>query len=158
MWKPKAYLHKPESFFSGVYDSTTDTGESSPIWSVRFMEHRPDQPMDSSLGHMLITPTKRTTTVHDYTVTVTGSDGRVVENTLYFPGWTVYVDGVRTEIQYQDPAYRGLITFAVPSGAHTIHIVFEDTKLRKLATLVSEVNIGLMVIAAIGVCLWKKRT
>ena len=28
--KPQGYLFKPESFYSGIYNSTTDTGESSP--------------------------------------------------------------------------------------------------------------------------------
>ena len=36
-WKAKDYLNKPESFYTGIYESTTDTGESSPRWSVRFM-------------------------------------------------------------------------------------------------------------------------
>lgn len=157
MWKPKGYLVKPETYFSGVYESTTDTGESSPIWSVRFMEHRPDKPMDIALGQITITPTKRTTTVRDYIVSSSDS-GRLVENTLYFPGWKVYVDGIQTGIQYQDPTYRGLITFRVTEGTHTVHIVFEDTKLRKIATLVSELSIGVMGLIGLGIFLWKKRT
>lgn len=46
MWKVQAYLFKSESFFTGIYNGTTDTGESSPIWSVRFMEHQPIAPLE----------------------------------------------------------------------------------------------------------------
>ncbi len=45
MWHPKAYVVHNESFYTGIYFSTTDTGESSPIWSVRFMEHTPASPL-----------------------------------------------------------------------------------------------------------------
>src|SRR5258708_2795961 len=55
---------------------------------------------------------------------------RMVDYTFYFPGWKVLVDGVDTPIQFQDQNYRGWITYNVPAGAHTIKILFGDTKLR----------------------------
>jgi len=156
MWKPKAYSVKPESFYSGVYDSTTDTGESSPIWSVRFMEHRPTAPLEIASGAVIISNSSRTTTVREYTV-VANEPARLVENTLYFPGWKVYVDGIQTGIQFQDPTFRGLITFRVSEGVHAVRIVFEETKLRTVADMITIGTLGLLVITAIGVHLWKKR-
>ncbi len=156
MWKPKAYSQKSESFYSGVYESTTDTGESSPIWSVRFMEHRPTAPIEIAEGAVIITHGKRTTTTREYRVEAR-EPARLVENTLYFPGWKVYVDGVQTGVQYQDPTYRGLITFRVTEGTHEVNIVFEDTKLRYIADMVTLSTVGLMLITVCGVLLWKKR-
>ena len=40
-WHAKDYLVKPESFYTSTYIGTTDTGESAPIWSVRFMAQKP---------------------------------------------------------------------------------------------------------------------
>ena len=63
-----------------------------------------------------------------------------LENTLYFPGWFVYVDGVKKspfDIWFQDPNYRGLINFFVPRGKHLIEIKFEETRLRKTADIIS---------------------
>lgn len=157
MWKPKAYSQKPESFYSGVYESTTDTGESSPIWSVRFMEHRPDAPLEIASGAVRITQGARTTTMREYFVEAK-EPARLVENTLYFPGWKVYVDGVGTGIQYQDPTYRGLITFRIAEGEHTIRIVFEDTKLRYVADMITIGTCIVLVVTGMGVPLWKKRT
>jgi len=157
MWKPKGYSQKPESFYSGVYESTTDTGESSPIWSVRFMEHRPTAPFEIASGAVLITKQTRTTTTREYTVEAK-EPARLVENTLYFPGWKVYVDGIQTGVQYQDPTYRGLITFRVTEGTHNIRIVFEDTKLRRVADMVSLGAMGIVVLTVLGVMIWKRRT
>jgi len=56
------------------------------------------------------------------------TDLRMVDYTFYFPGWQVYIDGQKTQIQYQDPNYRGVITYNVPSGNHIVILKFEDTK------------------------------
>ncbi|MEO6509107.1 MAG: hypothetical protein ABIO02_04075, partial [Patescibacteria group bacterium] len=62
---------------------------------------------------------------------------RMVDYTFYFPGWKVYVDKQPVEIEYQDPNYRGVITYRVPSGKHSVKVVLEDTKIRLLAKLIS---------------------
>lgn len=136
MWKPKAYLEKPESFYTGIYDSTTDTGESSPIWSIRFMEHRPDGPVFVDQGKATVHVGKRNTTQRHYTIQAS-LPSRIIENTLYFPGWQVFVDGSLVPIEYQDVLYRGLITYRIPAGTHTVAVVFGDTKLRTYSSFVT---------------------
>lgn len=143
MWHPKAYKVYDEPFFTGIYNSTTDTGESSPIWSVRFMEFRPTASMEVATGSASITSTNRSTTVRDYNV-IAHTKTRLVENTLYFPGWNVYVDGKDTAIEFQDPEWRGRMTFWVDGGMHSIHIVFTDTKLRQLADGISFISLIIM--------------
>jgi hypothetical protein len=61
----------------------------------------------------------------------------VSDNTFYFPGWKVYVNGVSTDIQFQDPAWRGVITFRVPRGEHTVEVVYQDTRLRRYSNYIS---------------------
>jgi uncharacterized membrane protein len=67
---------------------------------------------------------------------------RMIDYTFYFPGWAVYIDNKKTEIEYQDFAYKGVITYQVPPGKHTIVLRFEDTKLRQFATLATYISIG----------------
>ncbi|MEO6509106.1 MAG: 6-pyruvoyl-tetrahydropterin synthase-related protein [Patescibacteria group bacterium] len=62
---------------------------------------------------------------------------RMVDYTFYFPGWRVYIDKQPVEIEYQDPNYRGVITYNVPSGKHSVELKFQDTKIRTLAKLLS---------------------
>lgn len=66
---------------------------------------------------------------------------RLVDYTFYFPGWQVYVDGTPTLIQFQDPEFRGMITYQVPAGDHTIHVKFERTKIRVLGDGVTVIGI-----------------
>lgn len=155
-WHAKGYLEKPESFYIGVYDSTTDTGESSPVWSVRFMERRPKAAIEVIDRQALVTQDVRTSTFHAYTV-IAKEQTRLVENTLYFPGWEVLVDGQRIGIEFQDPANRGLMTFFVEKGNHFIIIKFGETKLRLLANLISAISFVIIIIYSIlKAKLWRR--
>jgi len=146
-WYAKDFLIKDESFYSQPYASPTDTGESAPIWSVRFMEQFPKAKYEVIEGKAKIREINRTTTRHVFEVEA-DKPSRLVDNTLYFPNWQVLVDSQPVEIQFQDPQYRGLITFNVQSGEHEIVAQFLDTKLRRLANLVSAMAIFLVILGA----------
>ncbi len=77
----------------------------------------------------------------------------IVDYTFYFPGWTLYVDGQKQEIQFQDPNYRGVITYTVPAGKHDIKLQFEDTKVRILGKVVSLI----FVVIVAGLFITRKR-
>lgn len=143
----KDYLYKPDNFFKAIYNGTTDTGESAPIWSVRFMEKRPNAHMEVIEGKASIYELKRNSTMHSYKVDVKSQNSRLKENTLYFPGWNIYIDGrkrLTNDIQFQDPKHRGLMTFYVNQGSHEIKVMFEETKLRFISNIISIVGIALL--------------
>lgn len=144
-WLAKGYLIVPSSFFNGVYFGTTDTGESSPLWSVRFMEKPPLSHLEAIEGRTKISELSRLSTEHKYKVE-TFERVRFRENTLYFPGWQVLVDGMVTQIEFQDPQNRGLITFFVEKGVHVIDIQFRETKLRTIADIISLVSLIFIVL------------
>ncbi|OGG29130.1 hypothetical protein A2973_00830 [Candidatus Gottesmanbacteria bacterium RIFCSPLOWO2_01_FULL_49_10] len=148
MWHAKQYSPKDEKIFDLPYPGTTDTGESSPIWSIRFMEHFPRAPAEVISGNANIAPGSRKSTHHSYVINAK-TKTRIVENTLYFPGWNIDIDGSRlnsTEVQYQDPDYRGLMTFWIEPGQHSVMVSFTDTKLRTRANQVSLVGLLFFVL------------
>ncbi len=147
-WHAKDYLLKPESFFTGVYYGTTDTGESAPIWSVRFMEKPAEANIEVISGKAKIEELKRSSTKHHYKI-ITQEQSRIRENTLYFPGWNVYVNGEKTDIEFQDPANRGLITYYLREGEHDVLVKFEETKLRLIANIIS--GFSLFFILTLGI-------
>lgn len=59
--------------------------------------------------------------------------GKVVFNTAYFPGWTIYVDGRKNKAENNS----GRISTSIPKGNHALRLVFEDTPIRLFAKLVS---------------------
>lgn len=71
---------------------------------------------------------------------------RLVDNTFYFPGWRVYVNGVETPIEFQDMNYRGVITYKVSPGKHTVDVVFTNTKIRLLGNMVTMGTTALILV------------
>ena len=142
-WHASGYLQKPDSFFTGIYNGTTDTGESSPIWSIRFMEKSPKKNIEVVSGEANIRQISRRSTIHVYEINA-ASKSRVLENTLYFPGWSVYVDGKEVDPEFQDPAHRGLMTFYVDEGTHAVSIKFGETKLRLFSNIISGISLAIL--------------
>ncbi|MFZ2025212.1 MAG: hypothetical protein WAV51_02950 [Microgenomates group bacterium] len=85
-----------------------------------------------------------------YTVSL-GSDTVIRFHILYFPGWTAYVDGVSTPIDYQS---QGTIDVRVPKGTHIVRLVMQETLIRTLADAVSVAS--LVIFAILGI-LWYRR-
>jgi hypothetical protein len=156
MWYPKGYHVRHESFYTGTYPGTTDTGESSPIWSTRFMERTPANPLSVIDGEAVVTAGKRTSTIHEYVLDVK-KPTLMLENTVYFPGWTIYLDGLPTGIQFQNPDYRGLMLFRVTEETQNVRVVFEDTKIRRVSNLISLATIVVLSSIGIGGSLWRKK-
>ncbi len=72
------------------------------------------------------------------------TDLRLADYTFYFPGWKVYVDKKEVPIEFQDMNYRGVITYRIPQGKHTILVKFTDTKIRLLSNVISLFSIGIL--------------
>jgi hypothetical protein len=144
-WQANSYWYFSDAFFKGVYKGTTDTGESAPIWSVRFMEKEPRSHIEVIGGVAEIKEVKRLSNYHSYKIVGKTDKVRIRENTLYFPGWQVFSDGKRIPVEFQDPANRGLITFYLDKSEHTVEIKFEETKLRKAADIISLISVFIIL-------------
>jgi uncharacterized membrane protein len=156
MWHTRTYQVKDESFYTGIFSGTTDTGESSPVWSVRFMEHKPIANIEVVDGVADITNIYRNTTKHVYSVNA-HKKTLMMENTVYFPGWLITIDGKPVQIQYQNMNYRGLMMFDVPEGKHTVEVMFTNTRLRQVSELISLFTFIMLVAAGLGTFLWKRK-
>lgn len=151
-WHAKGYAPRPNSYFAGIIDAPSDTGESTPIWGVRFMEHQYKAPLQVLSGKATITVVKHDIIDHQYTVMVS-KQASLMENTLYFPGWHVLVDKKEVPVEFQNENHRGLMIFSVPEGKHTVRVYFDETKFRLLADYLSLVGL----LALIGFILLQSR-
>jgi len=72
------------------------------------------------------------------------SDGWLVVNEAYFPGWVAEVDGVSTPVYRVDGWVRGL---RIPKGSHRVDLVFRPIAWIVLASLAVSVWLALAIIA-----------
>lgn len=145
-WRIAGPSNLTERFLAVDYVGTSDTGETNPIWAVRFQEKFPKAPIEvvSSEGTVEIKNLNKLMQRHEFDVSAS-ADSQIVDNTLYFPGWKVYVDGVEAPIEQQDRNWRGLITFPVSAGRHDVKVIFEETRLRKFADALSMLSLGILL-------------
>ena len=116
--------------------NTTFYGETDVIWSAGPHLSFPPSQIEVASGDARITNVGKMPTVHTFDVTAS-TPATIVDNTQFFPGWRVYVDGKQIPIEFQDINWRGLITFPVPVGDHTVRIAFGRTPVRLFADIVS---------------------
>lgn len=137
---PQLYGRRYTNYPRNYYDFTTVNLYSilfNPVWTGK-AESYPVVNNKSSIisGKGNIIKSKIANSSRQYTVSaITGL--RMVDYTFYFPGWTVSIDGHLVPIQYQDPAYRGIITYQVPSGIHNVNVTYQDTKIRQVGKILS---------------------
>lgn len=67
-------------------------------------------------------------------------------NLLMFPGWRVWVDGKRVEVQIPEEERWGRMWIDVPVGEHLVSAKFKNTPIRTLSNLVSIFSWGLLLL------------
>jgi len=136
-WQPRDYLLKPDSYYQqAIFTTTNDTGESSPRWSIRRMEKERKADLEVIEGEAEIETRERKVELHSYGIKVKEKT-RLVENTLYFPNWQVLANGEVLPLEFQDPEFRGLMTFWLEPGEYQLEVIFRETKLRQVANCLS---------------------
>lgn len=140
----KNYIAFPQSryAFATVNPHGTDMNT---IWSGK----SDDYPVQTNKvavveGEGVISELSTSPTARRYILNAT-TPVRVVDYTFYFPGWKLYINHTPTEIEYQDPQYRGVMTYRVPAGEYSVRLLYTDTKIRLLGKILS---LGAFVISA----------
>lgn len=147
--KVKSYVTRGDRYYSTYQGSSAHRAEATPIWSPGDPAKRANTQVELISGEGRIRNVVKRTHQHGFKIEATGRT-TVLDNTLYFPGWTVRVDGTKVPIQFQDPSHQGLLTFQVPQGKHQIVVSFEETKDRLLANIVSVASaFGIIVYAVL---------
>lgn len=115
--------------------STTWAHEQATRWLVPKPDKIPKDKIENANYNILFWKTGE----HDYKIIANGKTP-VVENTMYYPGWKVFVDGKETSVDYQNKDYPGRLVYFVTSGGHEIKSIFTENTLRKTVDIISLVT------------------
>lgn len=131
----KEFLSKPDV---GMY-----LEPSSPIWADLYksnLRKKPDKHIEILSGKAEIQELPRTSINHTYIINVK-SPTTIKENTLYFPGWTLFVNEKQQRIIYTDKKYPGIILFKLNPGLYNVELKFSDTPDRVIAKFISVITL-----------------
>ncbi|MEK7060602.1 MAG: 6-pyruvoyl-tetrahydropterin synthase-related protein [Patescibacteria group bacterium] len=149
---PLGYDKIVESDYWNYPLNTTFFGETDLIWSDGPAKEYPKAPIELIEGEGDISHVYKKSIHHSFTIDAK-TPVRIIDNTQYFPGWRVFVDTVKTPIEFQDQNHRGRITFAVPQGIHTVQIAFGNSPIRTIGNIASIVTV---IITVMVYLLYKK--
>lgn len=155
-WKPPEGFDKiNEAYYWNFPLNTTYYGETDVIWSAGPAKSYPKQRIEVIGGEAIIKNFSKKSNIHTFFVEAK-TKVQLVDHTQYFPGWKVFIDNKQTQVQFQDPNWRGEITFLVPKGIHNIKVVFEESPIRFFSDMISLLAIIFFLIVLIIKIKFKK--
>jgi hypothetical protein len=102
------------------------------LWETQI----PKSHLEVITGDAEVKEVSRNSTKHMYVI-YARQDTKLKENTLYFPGWNVFVDNNKTQLEYTDPKDLGKIFFNVKKGLHYVEVSYHDIPVLKTAKDIS---------------------
>ena len=132
----KNYTMHPYEYYAKTLENLHSVNMNT-LWTGKTEEYSPRTKQAEIVGgHGVIEEKTLLNTYRQYIIT--GQETlHLVDYTFYFPGWKVFIDKKEIPFEFQDPQYRGMITYNVPPGSHTVEVIFMDTQVRKLAKIIS---------------------
>lgn len=146
-WLPKeGYDKVDEKYYDNFPLTSTYYGETDVIWTAGEAKNYPKSAVEIVQGDGEITAFEKKTSSHTFLFSAS-SPATLVSNTVYFPGWKVYLkdSGQELPIQFQDPNHRGLIQFSLPEGENMVQVVFEESRIRQLGNMASLLGVVLLL-------------
>ena len=125
-------LDWPVDFYLKLEKTTNSFDEYTPIWAHAGIIRENASPAEFSApaGIRIIS----STSVKKDLKLETESEGVLTLNTLYYPGWQVFINGKPVDIDYQN---RGLLEFPVAKGKNIISARFEKTPMRLISDTIT---------------------
>lgn len=130
-----------------IQGSTTWADEQFPIWYEPKPSGFPKGRIEIVEGKGRVEVESWKTGAHKYEISASQSV-KVVENTAYYPGWVLIVNGVKHDFDYEDSEYPGRIVYQLPAGEYRVLTKFRETNSRKVADYVS-LGLGGAVVASL---------
>lgn len=134
--------------------------EMNTLWMGEGDSYRPRTSQFGLLeGKADITPVSLRNSSREYRINAI-TPVRLVDYTFFFPGWLVESDGQQVPIEFQDPNYRGLITYRLEPGQHDVRVFYVLTRTKKVAYLISLMDgvlVGGAALVMLGRSLYARR-
>ena len=135
---PSKLQNYPDSYYSTNQDTTTVKNEYMPKWvknlPLSYSSKVEVVEGSSKIENLKLSPNKIMFDAF--------SEGKIQVNTVYFPGWKVFVNGEEAGVSYEE---NGLIMFDIQEKENKIEAKFAETNLRLFFDFISIISLILVV-------------
>jgi len=130
--KPQYAVNRGDAYYVTNQGTTTSSSELMPLW----VKELPVQSWNNKVEVLSGTVQNIIYTSNKISFMVNLSKSEPVRiNTVYYPGWTFFVDGIKTKINYNNQF--GVMDLRINAGQHFIKGSFGETPIRLLSDLIS---------------------
>lgn len=144
--KPAYYHNRDDQYYvtrSNFIDGTNSPGNVfNTIWFDKTLEKQEEK--ISSNSDFTVKSLRIDLLSYAFLISANKSS-QITINTAYFPGWTAFVDGDKSEIKNKN----GLIAIEVPQGKHLVEVRFLDTMVRMMASFVTIFSLCLVIVLSL---------
>jgi len=151
-FKPQDFLGRTDEYYLNRYVPYPEASEEYRQTSEEYFRlpkdtlKRPTDPRISFYSDskdVVVLNTTQVNALDSYADIETQKESLVFYNKYNFPGWMVWIDGERVDVNSGSP--YGQVAFMVPKGKHRVEVYFRETKFRTVVNLVSAVSMGLVL-------------
>lgn len=131
------YIDRPESYYATNEATTNTQDEYMPKWVKVKPEGRPENKVEiiAGQGEVNIIKAKSNQIVFDVNAV---SNITTQINMLYFPGWEIYVNNKKWNINYEND--RGVMRINLQQGQYKVSVKFQETPIRLISDIISLVS------------------
>jgi hypothetical protein len=151
--KPNEYVHYEDTFYRNNPGTTYFHEEATPVWTSGSASSYPKENIEVIGGEGEIHIQSRSSQRIQAELSNVKQGTQLLINTLYYPGWHVFVDGEEVPIEFQNMNHRGLMIVSIPEGSTSLTAEFSETKIRFLSNTIS-VGVLVMMIVLSGYSVW----
>lgn len=144
--KPESYFDKGDDYYLTNDATTTSSNELMPLWVKKNPQQRPIEKVEILQGTIYNLVVRPSSIVFDAT---SSEATKVTINTIYFPGWKLFIDSNNSAIDYEND--KGVIQFNKPAGIRRISLHFFETPMRFASDIVSAVCLLVLLLIILNI-------
>lgn len=134
--KPSAYINRGDAYYLTNEATTTSSSELMPLWVKVFPTYSPLNKVAILNGKGKVENIYYNSKLLSFS-TDSSERLKVEINIIYYPGWSAYINGLKTVITYSNP--KGVMNITIPAGKHTVLFKLTETPLRLTSDIISVV-------------------
>ena len=129
---PSMFFDKGDSYYATNEGTTTVKNEYMPKWVIHgSTQHYEDK---IEILHSTVSNLKIRSNNISFDTTSPEKTSATI-NTIYFPGWKVFVDREPSNFSYNND--KGIIKIDLPAGMHKVEVNFSETPVRLISDVIS---------------------
>jgi uncharacterized membrane protein YfhO len=123
--------------------TTTVQDEYMPLWVKQKPLQRAQKKVEIIKGQGDVQNVIYNNKKISFTADIT-EDSLIQVNTIYWPGWSAFIDGKRVDIRYNNPG--GVMQFSMPSGKYVAEAAFSETPIRIVSDFISILSLLILIV------------